>query len=999
MKVKYEKLDYQTKAVNAVVDTLSLHDKSMKSLVIDPEQLDDSVKETLLKNGEKYPGKEYLYPFPQFNIEMETGTGKTMVYLQTIMEIHKRFNENKFIIVVPSRAIKSGVEDSLNKLREYLSNTINTDPYNYFVYDSKNIGKLQSFEGNSFEIMLTTIQAFNKDTNIINQDYSEDFFGGKPLDQITKSKPIVIIDEPQSVDGSSAGKKAISSLEPKLVLRYSATHKDKQYPLLYKFGPVEAYKERMVKHIETLGIEVDTDGNIPIVQLKEKPEFKNGKLRAKVMAYKAVDGGFDKKTITLALNDSLEKKTKNPRYHSLGLVEEINSADKFIKFENGYKAELGALEGENEIWVSSQMRSLIKDHLDRELQMQDQGIKVLSLIFLDEVENYRVYSKDGFQKGKYAKIFEKTYEDVIHSNPAYKKLNDYKVPVEEVHDGYFAKDKATKYRNSNGNTKRDESAYNAIMADKEGLLTQYVPGKQETDIKAAKLRFIFSHSALKEGWDNPNVFQILTIATPKNDLTRRQKIGRGLRIPVNQKGERVYNDKQNIVTIYANETFTEFAEGLQNEYLQDGLLENKIDDNFFTDLIVSRKMNDLFNNDQSSNLLEKELTKNKENISNSKFVKPITQEESKNFVNILKKEQIIKNNGQPTISGLKKLKENEVKKRIITKAEAAGIDKESSQVMVQNIMLKFEFPGTTNRKKRINVNIGNKNNPYFNELWNKISHKVKYKVRFNEDELIDDIVYGNDSICDIQVKKMTAVQTRSRVNLLENKIAGETISQNTERLTWDELPIFDVTKELADQSGLTRQAIIKIIQQAQNKKKEFIDMIKMNPSLFVQRALKNIKVHQKNLLNRSLVYVQNGENWSKDKFKTYFASKDTLWAVPKRGLEKTLFDQIATQSSEEMEFAKSLVNEEKVKYFLKLPNWFKIPTPFGNYNPDWAILIEKKGIEKLYFVVDTKTTNEIGELRPEEAARIFAGRRAYETKGFEDVTFKAPVKVFGDLED
>ena len=266
LKLNYEKLPYQQKAVKAVVNTLSGHNELSNNMVLDPEQLDESVRETLLNNHQKYESLDYLSPFPQFNIEMETGTGKTMVYLQTIMALHKRFNENKFVIVVPSRAIKSGVEDSLKKLKLYLSNVYNTDKYHYFVYDSKQISELQNFAGSNFEIMLTTVQAFNKSTNVINQEYNEGFFGGRPLDQIRDANPIVIIDEPQSVDSTKSGKEAITSLNPKVALRYSATHKDRQYPMLYEFGPAQAYQDHMVKHIETLGTEVDTKGNVAFVQ-------------------------------------------------------------------------------------------------------------------------------------------------------------------------------------------------------------------------------------------------------------------------------------------------------------------------------------------------------------------------------------------------------------------------------------------------------------------------------------------------------------------------------------------------------------------------------------------------------------------------------------------------------------------------------------------------------------------------------------------------------------
>lgn len=1004
MRISYKKLPYQEKAVKAVVDTLSSHDETTHRLVLDSDTLDESVRNTLMSNQQRYPGSNYLTPFPQFNIEMETGTGKTMVYLKTIVEIHKRFNENKFIIVVPSRAIKAGVEDSLKKLKGYLSTVCQTEPYHYFVYDSKQIGDLQNFESSSFEIMLTNIQAFNKNSNIINQEYNEGFFGGRPLDQIRNARPIVVIDEPQSVDGAEAGKKAIASLNPKFTLRYSATHKDRQYPLLYEYGPVKAFKDGMVKHIETLGTDIDTDGNLDVVTLKEKPIFKNGRLQAKVLAYKAVKDDFDKRTLTLSVNDSLAKKSRNPRYQKLGRVKKIDAIDDYVEFENGKRVELGSLEGEQEIWVNSQMRAMIKDHLDRELAMQAQGIKILSLIFLDKVKNYRIYTKDGPKNGKYAQLFEQLYTQIIHSDPKYKKLYDYKVPVSEVHDGYFAQDKVKKnkparYRDTGGDTAKDETAYDAIMADKEGLLTKYIPGNPKTDTKAAKLRFIFSHSALKEGWDNPNVFQILSIATPKNDLTRRQKIGRGLRIPVNQRGERVYNEKQNIVTIYANETYNRFAEGLQNEYLKSGLFDSKIDADFFTNLLVtnqkSTKYDSSLTEETSDGLSLSSDANNQQDSSNNR---PISKAESHTFVNVLQESGVIGSNGKPSINGLRKLNDSKEKKHIVEKAVQSGLDEEPVQTMVNNILVKFDIPKPTNRKQRVNVDLTNENNPYLNNLWDKIAHKVNYHVRFSEAKLIDEIVNGDNSISNIQFKKMTAIQTRARIDLLENKVTGEIVKQNTEHLTWSKLPIIDVTKQIADRVELTRQAIARIILMSQEKDNNFINNIKMNPSLFVQRAVKNIRAHEQKLLNQSLFYVQSGETWPKELLKPFSADRSTLWEVPERGFKKTLFKRIATQSEEEAEFAKSLVNEEKIKYFLKLPSWFKIPTPFGNYNPDWAILAVTNNKQRLYFVVDTKSTNEMSELREKERARIAAGRQAYKAKGFEDVDFEAPIKVVGDLE-
>ncbi len=997
MKLTFERLEYQEEAVKSVIDTLSGFDETANELELEPEILDDYVKKTLLEKKQKYLNEDYLFPFPQFNIEMETGTGKTMVYLKTICEIHKRFGENNFIIVVPSKAIKAGVEDSLKKLRGYLSSIHNTNRYEYFVYDSKKLSLLQNFENSTFTIMLTTIQAFNSDTNVINQEYSEGFFGGKPLDVIQNARPIVIIDEPQSVDGAKdgAGKKAIQSLHPKFVLRYSATHKD-AYPLLYQFGPVQAYQgngdKRFVKQIETLGTEINTDGNLPVVELKSITANK-GQIQAKVYAYKEVEEEFEKKLITIKQNENLYKKTNNPNYEQLGNVIEINRIENFVEFENGFRVTHNQHEGEQELWLTSQLTSLVRDHLDRELTLQKRGIKVLSLIFLDSVENYRIYNESGWNLGEYAKLFESIYETVIRGNSKYKALLDYNVPVSEVHDGYFAMDKGTKnrparFKDTKGDTASDETAYEAIMSDKEGLLTQYNSNDKKTDTKSSKLRFIFSHSALKEGWDNPNVFQILTIATPKSDLTRRQKIGRGLRISVNQKGERVYGD-HNVVTIYANETFEEFAEGLQKEYIEAGLLTNKISDDFFSGILVEKEYSP---DDSKSKESESEIGKYQ---SDKASILKTTEKDSQLFVKVLKEEGVIKKDSTPAVRKLAKISDKDYEKKLVDVFVEKGGEASIGKAFVNTLKVKFDIKKPIDRRRRKTVEFTDKDNAYFVELWEKISHKVKYKVQFKEEDLLALLLDSANPITDIQVTKMTAIQTRARLKMVDTSVGTDIVGQRTDNLIWMELPILDVTKQIADKVGLTRSFVIKVLKLAQVKDKEFIDKIKQNPSLFVKRAVNNIKLHQRALLNRSLLYVRTGEIWSKEQFQSFEASDSTLWEVPSRAFLKTLYKAIAMESKEEKQFANALINEEKIKYFLKLPNWFKIPTPFGNYNPDWAILAERDNSSKLYFIVDTKTTREKGSLKPAEQDKLNAGLQAYQG---DEILFKAPVKVIGDLE-
>lgn len=987
MDFTYEKLSYQDEAVAAVIDTLSGDNDSVVFDELDLSFIDENVQKIQSKYNLPYPGNEYLSPFPQFNIEMETGTGKTMVYLRTIMEIHKKFNENKFIIVVPNRAIKAGVENSLKTLRDYLSTFYNTGKYNYFIYDSKKLGELQAFEDTSFQIMVTTVQAFNTDENIIRQD-RDDFFGDKPIDIIRDSNPIVIIDEPQSVDGGDAGKKAIRLLNPKIALRYSATHKNKKYPSLYRFGPIEAYEGRYVKRIETLGVDINSDGNIPNIELKSI-ENKSNQLQAKVSVYKMKSGEFEKGTITLKRNDSIVDKTKNVLYSGLGNVTEINAMDNYIKFENHKKIYVGDFDEENEIWLNIQIRSLIKDHLDRELELQKKGIKVLSLIFLDSVNNYRVYKDKLMTNGKYAELFESIYLEVIDSNEEYKELFDYNVPVSEIHDGYFSKDK-TGFKNTKGNSKDDESAYKTIMMDKEGLLTQFNPHKPQTDTKASKLRFIFSHSALKEGWDNPNVFQILTISKTKSEMTRRQKIGRGLRIAVNQEGKRIYGD-HNIVTIYANESFEDFAAGLQNEYIEAGIISNKITSDFFEGLLVNKAGRD----DQVTNYMNDSLYDEEDD---SSFKETITQKNSQELVATLQKINIIKNDGNMTTKQTIELQKPETQTKIIEELKNNNIDENYAKAAVEFMKIKFTTPKPTNRKNRKRVDLTEEGieNKLFKDLWDSISHKLNYKVSFDEETLINEIVNGDNPFYEMNIIKMTTVQKRALVKMASSKFSSELIEEKTNHFVWDQLPIMDITKQIADNTNLTRHAIIKIIKESSKLDSNFIMKIKQNPSQFTRLAIKKVKIHQSKLLSKSLIFVKTNEKWIKENLKPFDSLESVLWEVPEKAHQKTLYKKIAMDSQVERKFAESLAYEQKVKYFLKLPNWFKIPTPFGNYNPDWAILAEDNLNLKLYFVIDTKSTEEIGELRPEELDKLRAGRQAYEI--ISNVKFVAPVTKFSDLE-
>ena len=375
----------------------------------------------------------------------------------------------------------------------------------------------------------------------------------------------------------------------------------------------------------------------------------------------------------------------------------------------------------------------------------------------------------------------------------------------------------------------------------------------------------------------------------------------------------------------------------------------------------------------------------------------ITKEESNTFAEVLKETKVTNSKGAVTLKGMRSLTK-EKKQQIVDKATKKGLDHETATSMTDYFTKQYKVPVIENRKSKEHVKVINRDNPYLNDLWEKIAKKVNYRVEFKEDTLINDIVHGSNPLADIALEKMTAVQSRAKINLNKTNVSNELISTNTEHLENSDLPMLNITRQLADQVGLTKQAIAKMILETNKLNPDFIDSIKLNPALFVQRAKQNIKAHESKLLNQSLVYVLNGESWSKNELKPFNAAKDTLWLVPDKGLKKTLFDKIAVDSDEEHQFANQLVNEDKIKYFLKLPHWFKIPTPFGNYNPDWAILAEKDGSQHLYFIAETQSTTDRTKLRNDENARIDAGKRAYEAKGLEDVIFKAPVVVIGNLD-
>ena len=549
------------------------------------QEANDIPKSLGLFEGYGQGGNGY-YKFPNFSIEMETGTGKTYVYLRTIFELNQKYGFKKFIIVVPSVAIREGVLKSIDMTKEHFASLYDNVPFDHFVYDSKKLGKVRQFAtSNQIQIMVINIQAFQKDAgddvdysrlhdeqrkklNIIHQE-RDAMSGRRPIEFIQAACPIVIIDEPQSVDNTSKSRRAIRQLQPVACFRYSATHIN-PYNLLYKLDPIKAYDLRLVKRIEVSSVKADHSFNDVFVRLDKVDYAKGAKTpHARVTINVDTPNGPKTKTFKVKQGDDLYERSNQPprstarREYQHGFIVSNISAEpglEHIEFNNGRIIRQGEEEGGMvEEVMKAQIRETIERHLQKELKMKDKGIKVLSLFFIDRVANYRLYGDDGTaQKGKVAEWFEAALTE-LGAKPFYKGLKGLlRQPVETLHNGYFSCDKKGVLKDTGGNTQADEDIYSLIMRDKERLLSPEEP-----------LRFIFSHSALKEGWDNPNVFQLCSLREMGTERERRQTIGRGLRLPVNQDGERIYDDTINRLTVIAGETFEEYARGLQDDIERD----------------------------------------------------------------------------------------------------------------------------------------------------------------------------------------------------------------------------------------------------------------------------------------------------------------------------------------------------------------------------------------------------------------------------------------------
>jgi type III restriction enzyme len=979
MKIKFNPdLDFQREAINAIVDLFDGQQVCQTNFTVSPlKQMDDlfagmdqndlgignrlrlldddihkNVKAIQLRNG--LAPSESLTSM-DFSVEMETGTGKTYVYLRTILEANRLYGFTKFIIVVPSLAIKEGVYKSLEMTEEHFKGLYDNIQFDYFVYDSQKLGQVRNFATSDYiQVMVINIDAFRKSftdpekehkANIIHRPHDR-MTGSRPIEFIQATNPIVIIDEPQSVDTTHKSREAIASLNPLCTLRYSATHVDKHH-MMYKLDSVDAYERKLVKQIEVAGIEVRDSHNKAYIKLL-KVDNRKSPITAQIeMDVLQRSGEVKRKKKTVHRGDDLLDLSGGRDIYDGYIIDDIycEKDKEYIDFTSkpeivGLNQTIGDV-NEDE-YKRLQIRKTIEEHLDKEVRLRPQGLKVLSLFFIDRVANYRWYDGEGnSQLGKYALMFEEEYARAV-SKPKYHILFkgvDLETAAEGVHNGYFAVDKKKdtsgngRFKESRGagNAQADESAYQLIMRDKEKLLSF-----------DSKLKFIFSHSALREGWDSPNVFQICTLNETDSLLKKRQEIGRGLRIAVNQDGERVHGFDVNRLTVMANESYEDFARQLQKEIEQDeGIKFGVVERHLFANIPIRT-------GDQQTEYLGVETSQ-----------KVWEHLEAKGYIDA-------RGNIQDVLKA--DLKAGEIDLPDEVKDHTTLIN-----AVLRKVAGKLNIKNADDRK-RVKLNKVVYLSEEFKLLWERIKYRTTFRVDFDCEALISKC--ADEIAKTLVVGKARFVFRKSLATIDRGGVQMTDPTQSTHVYEAKDYQLPDVISFLQNETNLTRRTLVEIL-----KRSDRLQDFKNNPQKYIEQVSAIIR-HQMRL------FIVDGIKYEKIGDQHYYAQElfeenELYGYLSKNMLEskKSIFDHVVYDSDVEEEFAQSFELSEEVKVYAKLPGWFMIDTPLGSYNPDWAVLVEMDCQERLYFVVESKGGLFADSLRPTERGKIDCGREHFSALG------------------
>lgn len=970
------KIDLTNWKENSVEDIISFGNNK---ILLTSEDLRKNIRAVQKQNNLDYTDKE---GFQNYSIEMETGTGKTYTYIKTMYELNKAYGWSKFIVIVPSIAIREGVLKSFQITEEHFQE-LYKKKIRYFVYNSNsssNIANINNFaEDNSIQVMIMNYQAFNTKSKANRRIYEEldELQSRKPIDVLKATNPILIIDEPQKMGKTED---MLKEFNPLFILRYSATHKDKyKYNMIYRLDAVDAYNQKLVKKINVKGIELLHNKSESTYLYLDRVEISKSDPVAYIEIETKSSTGVTRRTKKIKKNDRLFDLSGGLEEYKGYVVSNINAQNSsydIVEFSNGVTITTGQIVGDAEesYMARIQIRETIKSHFEKEREYFKKGIKVLSLFFIDEVAKYKVYDENKkAHNGEYAKIFEEEYNNIFNEfynfiDEDYKKYLD-SLNGKKVHSGYFSIDKKaskglsedeqifidSKIDDKTDGTSSDEDAYDLIMRDKERLLSLNEP-----------VRFIFSHSALREGWDNPNIFQICTLKKSNSEISKRQEIGRGLRICVNSNGDRMdYRELEddffniNNLTVIASESYDSFAKALQSEISAN--LSRKSYDKFEQKLFIDRE---LINKDGKS--------------------LPIDEAVANKIYRDFMKNDYIDDNDNIT----HKLKED-IANNSISIPEIMNDYVEEYTKLITSLFTETKIEiGNANKNNISNLKLNdNFYKKEFQELWNKINVKSIYEVDFDSNELIEKSIKSlNDKLVISKMRvRITEGEQRNNMSVSQLNSAESMVSGKIRNEVYDDfVPVstkYDLIGSISNDTGLTRHTIIDILK---NIRQDVFEQFKYNPEEFIRKASNLINDEKATTIIDGITYNKADDKYSNEIFtENNLSGKLGVNAIQ---VKKHIYDYVITDSNVEMEFAKKLEQGE-VTIYAKLPNGFKIRTPFGNYNPDWALVFDNEDIKYIYFIAETKGSMQSAQLKGAEKGKIECARKHFKSISGDSVKY------------
>lgn len=983
MKLKFKKQQYQTNAVESVADCFAGQPNSTGiKYRIDPGKVDAGVPQqqtihgedgfknedialtqsALLENIHKVQQHQNL-PLSaalvsnevcpvNLDVEMETGTGKTYCYIKTMFELNQRYGWSKFIVVVPSIAIREGVFKSLEITAEHFLEEYKKRA-RFFIYNSKQLHNLESFSSDAgINVMVINVQAFaarGADNRRIYEEL-DDFQSRKPIDVIKKNRPILILDEPQKMEGAQT-LKSLEEFNALMVLRYSATHKT-THNKIHRLDALDAYNQKLVKKIAVRGISVKgltgTNAYLYLESIEistSEPPF--ARIELEIMQ----NNGIKRVVRKLGKNDNLFDISEGLDQYRGFVIADINAHTDTVHFTNGVELQAGEATGDvnEEALRRIQIREAVKAHFEKEQALFHQGIKVLSLFFIDEVAKYRRYDENGENPGEYAQMFEEEYNQQLNEVMTLEDTpyNSYlkEIQVSRTHEGYFSIDKKSKRlvdptTGARSTETDDVDAYDLILKNKERLLSLAEP-----------VRFIFSHSALREGWDNPNVFVICTLKHSDNTISRRQEVGRGLRISVNQTGDRMDNPATvhqiNVLTVVANESYKDFVTALQRDISESlSARQHFADEEYFTGKVFKTATGDVVVTPQIAKQIYKYLLKNDYTDDSDKITQAY---------------HVAKTEG----------------KLADLPAELLPYTEQVFQ-LIDSVFSDAQMPSIDDdRKGKTNPLSANFEKKEFKELWNRINHKAAYTVHFETPELIKKCVTTLEKELKVSPLQYIIVKgeqlgtaTYDDVKQGESFEIRETKTESHKNSIHSAVR-YDLIGKLAEEAQLTRSTIASILQ---GINVAVFSQYKTNPEDFIAKAARLINEQKATVIIEKLSYDSVGETYGIDIFTQEKPKEDFSKAVK---VDHHIYDYVFTDSKNERTFVSELDTSAEVVVYAKLPKGFFIPTPVGNYNPDWAIAFHEGSVKHIYFIAETKGSMSSMELRKIEECKIDCARKFF----------------------